>query len=1442
MHKGRTAAIALGQLQELASAWGEAAICRGSVTGQGSKGLGRHQQITWINESTALAAGSRHWLPQVRSVVGIGGQSAVYMTHLEKEDAAAMVVSMNAQCAAGTGAFLEEQVSRLGIPLEDYSRHAAEARQVPAIAGRCSVFAKTDIIHHQQEGVPVAAILQGLAHALVKNYRANVVKKHPLKTPLLLTGGVARHQAIVKALITVLHLKEAEVVVAPDCGSVTALGAALEGLKGNWSFQMSAFKEALEALENPANQLPAGGNTSASTSPQSLSLRPLAGFGQDDSHLRHEYLPLSHSPSLRGYLGIDIGSTSTNVVFMDEDRHIRSFQYLRTKGDPLEAVRQGLALVAAHLGERLTVLGVGTTGSGRQLAGKYAGADAVMDEITAQAAAAQALDPQVDTIIEIGGQDSKFIRMEGGRVTDFEMNKICAAGTGSFIEEQAKKLNLSMEDFSPLALQASQPADLGDRCTVFIETSIAAALSRQEPMANIAAGLAYAIARNYLYKVVGQKQLGERILLQGGVAHNQAVVNAFRSLLGDRTVLVPPFFSVTGAYGAALLTQAQQQSSLEQQALHSQFRGFHLEPGTAFMAGIAAASPSPAPSVPPQTKSMAQAVEAHYLAGYDPAPNPAKKTVGIPRVLFLHKLFPLFNTFFKELGFRVVLSEKTHGETVTLSQEHALDETCYPIKLINGHVAQLMAQGIDYLFLPSLYTMAHPVSTTRQNYGCVYMQCFPRLVAQTMNLDAAGVKLLSPALSFEFGKQYMMKTLLEMGKNLGKNQAITALALAKGMKALKTFEKQVETLGSKALSSLDQEPFAFVIITRAYGVSDPVLNMGIPQKLEKMGYRVLTLSHLPAHDLDTANEHPNLYWPFGQHILSGARLVKEHPRLVPIYLTNHGCGPDTVLLHYFREMMEDRPFLHLEVDEHFSDVGVLTRLEAFVNSLKNHYQHQENQQKAGMATPHPPAKEAFNAQALRTQALDAQAFKVQEPADASELLQRARLRPLPPVNIHHRLNPPAVSGQWLIPPLYPYADLLAAYLKHQGINARVLPMTNRQTLSLGRQQTLTKEAVTFAALAGDVLAAALERQEHRQQKQTQDSDAAVKNRGFLIPTSQGAEVGGQYHRLIRQKLDAAGAAETPLWAPFTEDLVNQPQYGLPLFRLVVAGDLVNLAPVAERPALLHQMITAVGPEGIHPRVLEKTARLLAAPKAGGEASRHQLSKGLVSTGQAPTDQASRARVPRLLALGEVGMLYNDHLNHHILKTMEEEGIQVTRAPLSEALWLLWHDTVHQAGKSGKEAAEKNETLNQCASLLKNMHRFLGANGLFEEDPARLVQRADEIMGLYAGGFGRYRAAKMLGSHSPVSGAPDTSNPFGTSSTSGSSTTSGISGIVTLASLYENTGTILNIRLSEEVLQRQMLPVLNLALDAEMTETDQAKIDTCVYALKHQQNARKACII
>ncbi|WP_051569390.1 acyl-CoA dehydratase activase-related protein [Alkaliphilus transvaalensis] len=961
------------------------------------------------------------------------------------------------------------------------------------------------------------------------------------------------------------------------------------------------------------------------------------------------------------------------------------------------------------------------------MAGSYIGADVIIDEITAQAKAASTIDKDVDTIIEIGGQDSKFIKLEKGIVSDFEMNKICAAGTGSFIEEQAKKLNIYLDDFGNLALSSNNPIDLGDRCTVFIETNIAASISNEGKIEDIAAGLSYSIVKNYLNKVVGKKEVGKKIFFQGGVAYNQAVVNAFRGILGDK-LEVPKFFSVTGAFGAAILAKEEMKTSA------SAFKGFNLDQDFNFK------EIEKKETIETTKRSkIFEEIEGYYLKGYEGAIDPAKKTIGIPRVLFLHKLFPLFNTYFKELGFNVLLSENSSEKTVELSQEFTMDETCYPIKLINGHVAELIAKKVDYLFLPSLYTMAHPVSTTRQNYGCVYMQCVPKLVNKTMDLEKKGIRILSPELSFKFGKQYMMKTLMTLGQQLGKNSIQTTVALAKGMKRLKDFELEVEKLGENTIKGLGKDEKAFVIVTRGYGIVDPILNMGIPEKLEKLGYKVLTLSNLPAHDHDTSKEYPNMYWPFGQHILSGAQIIKEHPNLYPIYITNHGCGPDTVLSHYFKEEMKGKPYLNIEVDEHFSSVGVLTRVEAFVNSLKS------------------------------------EKIKEEEILSLKEYSDQVNHRV---TSVKSKLKEIDKTREIYLPYLFPYTNLLATYLQEKGYRAQVLPMTTKKTLDIGRKYTLSKEYLSFTCLVGDVLNQALELK------------ASGKKYSFLIPTSEGSEVGGQYHRLIRDKLDGANMENVEIVAPFIEDLIKDSTLAEDLFLVLLGGDLINLAPRNERVKYLNNLNGLIADGKLTIEQLEEVTR--------------KIHKSM--------DKRNKSH--KIYLLGEVGLLFNDFMNNHNIKKMEEQGIQLLFAPLSEYMWFFWRDFLTQSGNK-KDILGHNQ-LTKLSNYIKRISNLLVSNNPFEGDLEMLIKRADQNLHLYAGGNGRYRYAKALGDFESVEG------------------------VITVSSMYENTNTILNI-LTQEENKSSKIPVLNMSFDGNENEIDKSKIESFIYyALKASKNAVEDC--
>ena len=1076
-HRGSAIPAARRLLGELLQ-W-DSGVCGCPVVLTGSAGerlLEICPGLSNLGDIPAIHRGVILLAPEARSVIEIGSQSARFLTGFGSELPPQFAV--NEHCAGGTGSFFEDQMSRLGLRIEDYSNLVAQAESIPRLSGRCAVFAKTDIIHRQQEGIPTPDILLGLCYAMVRNYKAVIVRSLPVERPVALCGGVAQNAGVVQAVKAVFGLEKEDLIIPDPFLHAAAVGAALAAQEA----ETCSMGELLASL---CGQPAAAGRLvrrSPLSQPAGVSLTDPASSG---------VIPLEGCA-----LGIDVGSTSTDLVLMDPDGGLIDFQYLRTAGDPEGAVRRGLEHLRERFGE-LPLLAVGVTGSGRERIGRLIGADAVRDEITAQARAAVHWVPDADTVFEIGGQDSKYISLQGGQVADFQMNKICAAGTGSFVEEQAARMGIPLEEFGPLALTAQAPVELGERCTVFIETAIQSALAQGASQAEVAAGLCQSIVRNYLHKVVGSKLVGRRIVLQGGVAYNPGIVAAFRQEFGDR-LTVSPCFSISGAFGVALL-------ALETAEGPSRFHGF---------TGQGEESPALSPEVQ-RNIAFYQRGPQLLLEGYDPAPVPRRKTVGVPFALMIHKFFPMANAFFRHLGYNVLLSPPTNEEIIRLSQQTAQAETCYPVKLIHGHMAWLAEQGVDYIFLPSIHTMKHETSRVEHNYGCVYMQTAPRLAARALRLEERGITLLNPVFDLDFGQEAMASAMLGLGKQLGIPKVRCLPALMSGAQAVRRHTAAVEKQGRDLLASLGPEDKVLVLITRNYGLSDPVLNMGIPRLLLERGYKVLTLSHLPAHDLDLSADHPNLYWPFGQHILSGAKLVAHHPNLYAVYLTNHGCGPDTTLSYLFRQEMGEKPYLHIEVDEHFSPVGVITRIEAFLQSLESR--------------PVRPLPEGFRLTAV--------------PSHPTAVVAA----------------PDRTRGPLYVPDLPPFTPYLLDYFRHtRGVEARAMPLGGH-SLALGRAETSSKEYLPFPALLGGIL------------------DIALRETGpfqGLLPATQGAEADGQYPWAAESVLRRRGLERVTLAAPVLERLPETASDPDLLLRAVLTGDVLLCAPPDRRTELAPAHIPA----------------------------------------------------------------------------------------------------------------------------------------------------------------------------------------------------------------------------------------------------------------------------
>ncbi|MEQ8225909.1 MAG: acyl-CoA dehydratase activase-related protein, partial [Candidatus Eremiobacterota bacterium] len=665
---------------------------------------------------------------------------------------------------------------------------------------------------------------------------------------------------------------------------------------------------------------------------------------------------------LKVYLGIDIGSISTNVVAIDEDRKVVARSYLRTAGRPIEAVRQGIREVGSEIKDHVMVAGVGTTGSGRYMIGDLIGADAVRNEITAQATATAHYDPDVDTIFEIGGQDSKYISLSNGAIVDFEMNKVCAAGTGSFLEEQAERLDVNIKgEFSEVALSSECPSCLGERCTVFMESDVVHNQQLGVEKADIVAGLSYSIAQNYLNRVVGERKIGNKIYFQGAVANNQGVKAAFESVLG-KPISIPPNFDVTGAIGAAILAQ---EYCREQGITESRFKGFDIvnmeyeissfeckecsnlceirkvtvEDGQNLFYGSRCEKfeidkTRKKNDIPDYFKERETLLTEYYQKNK----VTGDKKIGFPRILTMYyEMFPFWSAFFTELGYEIVLSDTTTKKIIHMGVENAVAETCFPVKVALGHVHNLMDRKVEYLFLPSLINMKQNNPNLPESFSCPYVQSIPYTLRSAINFEKAGIKVLEPALFFKEGYNTspVQKELIEMGKTLGLKGKDVKNAIKKAADVQDNFYKTLQSRGKTILDILKPEDKAVIVVSRPYNGCDPGINLGLPQKLMNLGVIPIPLDFFPIDEIDISEDWPNMYWRYGQKILCISEIIRRDKRLNAMYLTNFGCGPDSFISHFFREKMDDKPFLQIEIDEHSADVGAITRCEAFLDSLKN---------------------------------------------------------------------------------------------------------------------------------------------------------------------------------------------------------------------------------------------------------------------------------------------------------------------------------------------------------------------------------------------------------------------------------------------------------------------------------------------------------------------------
>ncbi|MGB8225385.1 MAG: acyl-CoA dehydratase activase [Sedimentisphaerales bacterium] len=1226
--KGKAVQTLISQLEEFFKVISVDRIGFAAATGSASRPIASLLEIPYVNEVSAQATAIAQLYPHFNqaTVIEMGGQdSKLIFLRTEKGRLVLTDFALNSVCAAGTGSFLDQQAQRLGVNIEDeFGKMAQSAKNVPTLAGRCSVFAKSDMIHLQQQATPAEEIIAGLCLALARNLKSNLGRGREFIKPIIFTGGVAANIGVVNAMERALGLQAGQLIVPKEHFFTGAIGAVLAATKDSCKLKIDKLYEYL--------------NSQASTLQKAPRKEPLSEPFFDVP--QRNICRLSADNRVEAYLGVDVGSISTNVVVIDSQKNVLAKAYLMTAGRPLEAVKKGLQMVTEEIRGRVEIKGAATTGSGRYLTGDFIGADIVINEITAQATGAAIVNPAVDTIFEIGGQDSKFISLKDGVVVDFEMNHACAAGTGSFLEEQAERLGISIKDeFAALAFQSTAPIKLGERCTVFMESDLLDYQQQGAGTKDLVAGLAYSIATNYLNRVVGRRKLGDNICFQGGTAFNKAVWAAFEKILG-KPVRVPDHHEVTGALGAAAIAADFIKKQREQKTfVSSKFRGFENLIGIEYEVETFACEhcsntceikkvslPDCEPlyygsrcdryniSKVKKPRRIAPAFEyrSQMLRRFaqldDQTESERKEKIGIPLALVNYQYLPLFSVFFKNLGFDPLITSPTGRSTVKKGVESVTAEPCFPVKVAFGHIAELIEQEADYIFLPSIVTLENVFELNKTSKLCPYVQSLPYQVKVAFADRLGKTKILSPVIRLGEGRKELLKSFLNLASQLRVKAALAKQALEKALAAQKAFEKSLIEEGNRILSSIKDTERLFVLVGRPYNGCDSQINLRLADKLAELGVIMIPMDMLSAADapVDDEDLHSSIYWGWGQKILRTAEIIKRDKRLFAVYLSNFSCGPDSFLMTFFKDIMADKPCLFLELDEHSADAGLITRLEAFLDSLSHH-----------------------------------------RPKESAKIEMKKAVQTIGNRKIY-------------VPYMGDCSYGMAAAIKAHGRDAEVMKCADEQGLLIGRRFTTGKECLPCTITIGDMLIT------------TQRKDFDSENSAFFMPSASGPCRLGLYNCMQRLVLKYAGLPEAFVVSPnqdttFYEELAgctdkNRSRFMLDAWVVMVGIDLLGKLLLKVRPYARDRK--AVG------QIYDECLKIwIKAAENRAAFSRQKKLMADFARRFSALEFDYTVRKPCIGVVGEIYVRSHPFANNNIIKQLESLGAACNLAPLAE--WVYY---------------------------------------------------------------------------------------------------------------------------------------------------------------------------
>ena len=924
--------------------------------------------LPFIQEVISCKRAVEKYIPQTDVVIELGGEDAKII-YFDKS----IEQRMNGTCAGGTGAFLDQMASLLDTDTAGLNKLAKNHHTIYPIASRCGVFAKTDIQPLINEGAAKEDIAASIFQAVVNQTISGLACGRPIRGKIAFLGGPLNYLSELRnRFIETLQLKEHEIIVPEEAHLLVAKGAVLESL--------SMHPISVEKLKSKIEVLRISKDTS--TNP----LKPL--FITDEEYKlfkeRHSKnkVPRKDLATHVGdcFLGIDAGSTTTKLALIDREGNLLYSLYGSNEGNPLNSVIKMLKQIYSILPPKAILRFSGITGYGEKLIQTALNVDLNEIETIAHYTAAKKFMPKVTSIVDIGGQDMKYIKLKNNAIDNIMLNEACSSGCGSFIETFAKSLNLTMPEFVEQALQSRKPVDLGSRCTVFMNSKIKQAQKEGYEVGDISAGLSYSVIKNAIQKVMkvrDVKTLGSHIIVQGGTFYNDAVLRAFELIVG-RDVIRPDIAGLMGAYGVALLAEEQYEANFDMSYRSAILKADELDSlniktthtrcnncenhclltinqfnnGKKYVSGNRCEKGS---GITTGNQNLPNLMKYKFERLFQYVPLEEKDaprgTIGIPRVLNMYEDYPFWFTFLTKLGFRVILSEKSNRTTYEKGMESMPSESvCYPAKLSHGHIISLIKKGVQTIFYPCVPYSRKEFEKADNKYNCPIVISYSEVLKNNVEeLKGKNIQFLNPFLPFDI--QALTKRILELPefKQYHFTKKELLIAAEEAEKEYQQFKKDIQNKGKETLEYLEKNNLKGIVLAGRPYHTDPEVNHGIDTLITSLGLCVLTedsISHLAKlnKNLRVVNQ-----WVYHSRLYAAAEVVGLHDNLELVQLNSFGCGVDAVTTDQVEEILSsyEKMYTLIKIDEVNNLGAVRIRIRSLLASMNKRLEKQMDLERSG---------------------------------------------------------------------------------------------------------------------------------------------------------------------------------------------------------------------------------------------------------------------------------------------------------------------------------------------------------------------------------------------------------------------------------------------------------------------------------------------------------------